>query len=82
MVRVLKFSSAGCGPCRMMGPIMEQFKQRNPGVIVEEYDVGVTGDFGYGVTAVPTLVILKDDQPVNRLVGIASLSMIEAATKV
>lgn len=81
MIKLLKFSSASCIPCKMMTNIVDVFKKRNPEVVVEEYDVNEDGDLGYDITSVPTIIIIRDGEIVNRFVGITALNILESNLK-
>lgn len=68
MKKLSYFSSPTCGPCRMFGPVMEQIGQRVP---VQEINVDDQPDLTarYSVRNVPTVLIIKDGQVVNRMIG-------------
>jgi thioredoxin 1 len=77
MVVVKKFGATWCGPCRALAPVLVQIKESfssNSNVKFEEYDVD---DFNeqvvtYGVTSVPTIIIEKDGEVVERFTGLSS----------
>jgi len=75
MKKILYFSAAWCGPCKQFGPVMEQVGQS---VRVEKVDVDKLPDLAqaYNVRSIPTVVILKDGQEVNRFVGVKPQSLI------
>ena len=75
MKKILYFSAPWCGPCKQFGPVMEQVGQS---VRVEKVDVDNLPDLAqaYNVRSVPTVVILKDGQEVNRFVGVKPQSLI------
>jgi thioredoxin 1 len=71
-VILVDFWAAWCGPCKMIAPIVEQIADENPGKItVGKLDVDANGETAmkYGVMSIPTLILFKDGQPVERLVG-------------
>ena len=74
MVTVKKFSAVWCGPCRMLAPVMNEIKSKYPNVKFEEYDVDVEVDevMKYGVTSVPTVIIVKNGELFERFVGVQS----------
>ena len=77
MVTVKKFSAVWCGPCRALAPVMGQIKENfnsNSNVIFEEYDVDEMYEAAqqYNVTSVPTVIIEKDGQIVERFTGLSS----------
>ena len=71
MKKILYFSAAWCGPCKMLGPIMESLSGQ---INYEKIDVDNNQDLSiqYGVRNVPTLVLVDNGEAVGRLVGIQS----------
>jgi thioredoxin 1 len=71
-VVLVDFWATWCGPCKMIAPIVEQIATENEGKItVTKLDVDANGQTAmkYGVMSIPTLILFKDGQPVERLVG-------------
>jgi thioredoxin 1 len=71
-VVLVDFWATWCGPCKMIAPIVEQIASENEGKItVAKLDVDVNGQTAmkYGVMSIPTLILFKNGQPVERLVG-------------
>ena len=71
-VVLVDFWATWCGPCKMIAPIVEQIAQENDGKItVRKLDVDANGQTAmkYGVMSIPTLILFKGGQPVERLVG-------------
>lgn len=75
MVRIVKYSSASCMPCRMMSKVLEQLKAKHPSIEVVEHDIA-DGTHGYQISAVPTIIIQKDGVE-NVIVGVVPMSSIE-----
>jgi thioredoxin 1 len=71
MVKVLKFSAAWCGPCKALSPVFEQVKGEISGVNYIDIDVDTNKAMAqaYSVTSVPAVVIEKDGEIVNRIIG-------------
>ena len=71
MKKILYFSAAWCGPCKMLGPIMESLAGQ---INYEKIDVDNNQDLSikYGVRNVPTLVLVENEEAVGRLVGVQS----------
>jgi thioredoxin 1 len=69
MKKILYFSAPWCGPCKQFGPVMEQMGQSIP---VQKINVDDQPDLAtaYSVRTVPTVIIVKDGQVVNRMVGV------------
>ena len=71
-VVLVDFWATWCGPCKMIAPVVEQIAAENEGKMrVGKLDVDVNGATAmkYGVMSIPTLILFKDGQPVERLVG-------------
>jgi thioredoxin 1 len=71
MLELLKFHATWCNPCKQLAPVVEQVKQEVTDVTVREIDVDLEPETAasYGVMGVPTLILLKDGHPVQRMSG-------------
>ena len=75
MVTVKKFGAVWCGPCRALQPVLESLKEEYAGkATIIEYDIDEAHEETekYGVRSVPTVVIEKDGQEINRFTGLSS----------
>ena len=71
-VVLVDFWAEWCGPCKMIAPIVEQIANEHSGKLtVGKLDVDSNANTAmkYGVMSIPTLILFKDGQPVERLVG-------------
>jgi len=71
---VVDFWAAWCGPCRMVGPIIDEVSQEYEGkAVVGKVDVDANQEFAakYGVRNIPTVLVFKDGEIVNRQVGVS-----------
>lgn len=62
-----------CGPCRMMAPIVEKLAEEFDGkakVGKVDTDENPSLAVKYGVQFLPTTIVFKDGQPVNKLIGL------------
>ena len=69
---VVDFSATWCGPCRMLAPVLEEISEELAGK-VNFYNVDVDDDgalaAGFGISSVPTVLILKNGKVVDHSVG-------------
>ena len=71
---MIDFWAAWCGPCRMVGPIIEQISEEYEGkAVVGKVDVDTNQEYAakYGVRNIPTVLVFKDGEVVGRQVGVA-----------
>ena len=69
---LVDFWATWCGPCRMVAPIVEEIASENNGKLkVAKVDVDANPQTAqqFGVMSIPTLIVFKGGQPVERLVG-------------
>lgn len=68
---LLDFWAPWCGPCRMVGPILEEIAQERADVKVGKVNVDEQPDLAsqFSVMSIPTLVVMKDSKVVNQTVG-------------
>lgn len=74
MIEVKRFHAEWCGPCRTLAPIIENVKGKFEGVSFTDVDVDKDFELAqkYFVRNVPTVVIEKDGEVVERFVGVQS----------
>lgn len=73
-VVLLDFFATWCGPCRMVGPIIEEIAEEEPSVKVGKIDVDQEGDLAsqFQIFSIPTLVVMKDGKVVQKATGARS----------
>ena len=81
---LLDFWAEWCGPCRMIGPFVEQLAEEySDRVKVGKVNVDEEQDLAgrHGVVSIPTLVLYKDGKVTNQAVGAVPKQSIEALFK-
>lgn len=69
---LLDFWAEWCGPCRMVGPIVEEISGEYEGkVVVGKVDVDSNQEIAarYGIRNIPTIVFIKNGELVDKSVG-------------
>ena len=79
---LVDFWAAWCGPCRMVGPIIEEISNDYEGkAVVGKVDVDANQEFAakYGVRNIPTVLVFQNGEVVGRQVGVARKATYEEA---
>jgi thioredoxin 1 len=68
---VVDFTAAWCGPCRVMGPVLEELAAERDDVRFVKLDVDANQatTARYGVMSMPTFMVFDNGEPVLTLVG-------------
>ena len=71
---LVDFWATWCGPCRRLGPVIEEIATEYEGrVVVGKVDVDSNQDYAakYGVRNIPTVLVFQNGEVVGRQVGVA-----------
>ena len=78
---MVDFWAAWCGPCRMVAPIVDQISEEYNGkAVVGKVDVDANQEFAakYGVRNIPTVLIFKNGEVVDKQVGVTSKAALKS----
>lgn len=80
---LVDFWAVWCGPCQMMAPILHELETEMPDVQIGKVNVDEQMDLArqFRVVSIPTLIILKNGQEVQRMVGVTSKEELKDALK-
>ena len=71
---LIDFWAEWCGPCRMLGPVIDKVAAENPQIKVGKVNVDEQQELAakFGIMSIPTLMIFKDGAEQERIVGYRS----------
>ena len=80
---LLDFYADWCGPCKMVSPVIDQIADENPEYVVGKVNVDSENELAseFGVFSIPTLVVMKNGEVVNKVTGARPKAQILALLK-
>lgn len=71
---LVDFWAGWCGPCKMLGPIVDQIAEEHPEIKVGKVNIDEEPDLAiqYKVMNIPTLLVFKNGELANQSVGVIS----------
>jgi thioredoxin len=79
---LVDFWAPWCGPCRMIAPVVEELAKENEGsfkIGKVNIDDNPNVAMNFSVNSIPTLMIFKDGQVIDRFVGVQPKSRLQQA---
>lgn len=76
---LIDFYADWCGPCKMMSPIIDEIAEEMPNVKVGKINVDSNGNLAmqYGVSSIPTIMIIKNGKIAKTFVGVTEKETIK-----
>ncbi len=81
---IVDFFATWCGPCKMLSPILEKVEEDSDGKFnVVKVDIDESLDLArkYGIMSVPTMIVFKEGQEQEKMIGLRQKNQIEEAVK-
>lgn len=68
---LVDFFATWCGPCRMLGPVLEELSSDRSNVKIVKMDVDECHDIAkeYGIMSVPSLLLFKNGNLISKQIG-------------
>lgn len=76
---LVDFWATWCGPCQMMGPILEELATKHPEIKVGKINVDEQPELAmqFQIDAIPALMVFKDGKAVAQTVGLQPVEKLE-----
>lgn len=76
---VIDFWAEWCGPCRMLGPIVESLANDNSDVIIGKLNVDSNSNnmVKYGIRGIPAILFFKDGKVMDKVIGVTSKAVLQ-----
>ncbi len=81
-VTLVDFWAEWCGPCQIMLPRLEELASKVEGkakIMKHDVDAHSATPSQFRIMSIPTIIVFKDGQPVEKFVGVQDTSVLEAA---
>ena len=77
---LLDFYADWCGPCRMLSPVVDAIAEEREDILVGKINVDENAELAskFGVVSIPTLIVMKNGEVVNRSMGARPKSQVLA----
>ncbi|MCR5186029.1 MAG: thioredoxin [Clostridia bacterium] len=71
---LIDFYATWCGPCQMLSPVLEEVAVENSDIKLVKIDVDQNEElaYKYGISAMPTIIVMENGEEINRSIGVIS----------
>jgi thioredoxin 1 len=78
-ITIVDFWAPWCGPCKTLGPIIDELSDNNKDVSVGKLNIDENGQTAaaYGIRSIPTIIVFKEGQLITKLSGVQPLSALQ-----
>jgi thioredoxin 1 len=78
-ITVIDFWADWCGPCKMLGPVIDQLSLDNPDIVIGKLDVmsNELTSRKYDITGIPCVIFFKNGEEVDRVKGVLPKSALQ-----
>jgi len=79
-ITIVDFWAPWCGPCRILGPIIEELATENADIAIGKMNVdeNKVTPASVGIRGIPTMIFYKDGVAVDKIVGVKSKAELQA----
>lgn len=76
---LVDFYATWCGPCKMMHPIIEEIGKENKNLKIIKVDVDKHDELAhkYGIMSIPTIMLFRDGNMIEKNIGFVSKDILE-----
>jgi thioredoxin 1 len=73
-ITIVDFWAEWCGPCKILGPILDKVAEERTDIQVVKVDVDSNSELSveYGIRSIPAVYIFKNGEEINKFVGAKS----------
>lgn len=82
-MKLIKFYTDTCTPCKLMKPVIDRLIENHPEIEYEEINCseGAPDEWTQEIRSVPTIIIVKEGQPNEKVIGIKTYEYLESLIK-
>lgn len=80
---LIDFWAEWCGPCRMLGPVIDEVAAENPQIKVGKVNVDEQQELAakFGIMSIPTLLVFKNGTKTSESIGLIPKEQVENLIK-